>query len=174
MNKAEKEQEIAFLSKQFELAKAILLVCFKGMSVEQITTLRKGLNPLDARLKVVRNTLARLVLDRQSPDATEDFKSQMVGDNALVFIYNDVGATAKFLKSFSKDVDFLQFKAGLIEGQFLDQSKVFYLASLPGKEELQAKLLGVLQAPTQKFISQLATPTRHFLQVLTAYSDNNK
>ena len=60
MNKAKKSKEVSFLSDQFSLAKAIFLVSFKGMNVEQMTNLRKALHPLSARMKIARNTLARL------------------------------------------------------------------------------------------------------------------
>ena len=170
MNKARKNQEIAFLSEQFSLAKAIFLVSFKGINVEQITALRKGLNPLDARIKVVRNTLAQRAMDQHS-EMPKDFKMQVTGDNALVLIYGEVGVPVKFLKEWSQDVKFLQLKAGMMEGQFLDKSKVFYLANLPSKKDLQAKLLGVLQAPAQKLVSQLATPMSQLLQIMNIYKD---
>ena len=170
LNKTKKAQEIALLSKQFDLAKAVFLVCFKGMSVEQMTTLRKSLGPLNARLKVVRNTLAQLASD-QHPHTKEALKGQFKGDNALIFVSDEVGGLAKFLKEFSQDVKFLQLRVAVLEGQFLDKSKILYLANLPSKKELQAKLLGVLQAPAQKFVSQLSAPLTELLQVMVAYKD---
>lgn len=170
MNKARKNQEIAFLSEQFSLAKAVFLVSFKGINVEQMTALRKGLSPLDARIKVVRNTLAQLAFDQHS-EMPKAFKMQVTGDNALVFIYDEVGVPVKFLKEWSQDVKFLQLKAGMMEGQFLDKSKVSYLANLPGKKELQSKLLGVLQAPAQKLVGQLTAPMGQFLQIMNTYKD---
>ena len=171
MNKSKKSQEVSFLSDQFSLAKAIFLVSFKGMNVEQITHLRKALHPFNARIKVVRNTLARLAA-KKYPEIEEAFREQLAEDNACVFVYDEVSGAAKFLKDFSEDVSSLQLKAGALEGQALDKSKILYLASLPGEKELQARLLRVLQAPAAKCVRLLSTPASQLLRVLVAYKDS--
>ncbi len=171
MNKAKKSQEVSFLSDQFSLAKAVFLVSFKGMNVEQMTNLRKALHPLNARMKVVRNTLAKLAA-KKHPKIGEALDEELARDNACIFVYDEAGPSAKFLKDFSKEVTFLQLKMGVLEGQALDKSKILYLANLPSKQELQARLLRVLQAPAEKFVRQLSTPTSQFLRVLVAYKDS--
>ena len=170
MNKARKSEEVSFLSHQLSLAKAIFLVSFQGMNVEQMTKLRKALHPFNARIKVVRNTLARLAT-KSHPEIREALKGQFKNDNACIFVYGEVGASAKFLKDFSQDVTSFQLKIGVLEGQLLDKSKILYLANLPSKQELQAKLLRVLQAPAEKFVRQLSTPASQFLKVLVAHRD---
>ena len=171
MNKAKKSQEVSFLSDQFSLAKAIFLVSFKGMNVEQMTNLRKSLHPFNARIKVIRNTLAKLAA-KKHPEIGGALEGQFTKDNACIFVYDEVSGAAKFLKDFSEDVTSLQLKAGALEGQALDKSKILYLASLPGKKELQARLLRVLQAPAEKCVRQLSTPASQLLRVLVAYKDS--
>ena len=171
MNKAKKSKEVSFLSDQFSLAKAIFLVSFKGMNVEQMTNLRKALHPFNARIKVVRNTLARLAA-KEHPVIEEALNKQLTKDNACIFVYDEVGGPAKFLKDFSEDIKSLQLKAGVLEGQALDKAKIFYLANLPSKKDLQALFLRVLQAPAEKFVRQLSTPASQLLRVLVAYRDS--
>ena len=173
MNKTKKSQEVSFLSDQFSLAKAVFLVSFKGMNVEQMTNLRKALHPLSARMKIARNTLARLAT-KEHPKIEEALDGQLKKDNAYIFVYDEaeVGASAKFLRDFSEDITSLQLKVGILEGQALDKSKVLYLANLPSKQELQPHLLRVLQAPAEKFVRQLSTPASQLLRVLAAYRDS--
>ena len=173
LDQAKKDQEVTFLSEQFSLVKAVFLVSFKGINVEQMTTLRKSLSPFEARIKVVRNTLASLAV-KKHPQMAEALKGQFKNDNALIFIYGDLQASAKFLRDFSQDIPHLQLKAGVLEGQLLDQAKILHLASLPSKQELQAKFLGLLQAPTQKFVGQLAAPLSQLLRIFAAHKDKNK
>ncbi len=174
MNRSQKDQEIAFLSDQLSLAKAVFVICFKGMNVAQVTSLRKKLHPLNAKMKVVRNTLARLASEKLPEKISQDFKQQFKNDNALVFAHGEVGPLAKLLKNLSEDIQFLEFKAGVLENKLLDHSKILYLANLPNKPELQAKLLGVLQAPASKFVRQLVSPMSQILQVMTEYNKKAK
>ena len=171
MDKARKSQEISALSERFSRARAAFLVDFKGMNVEQVTNLRKGLHPLDAEMKVVRNTLAKRALN-DHPKESEALADKFMGTNAIVFAYEDATAPAKFLTDFGKEVEHLQLKSGVLAGEALDENRIKYLATLPTKEELRAKLLGTLQAPAQGFVRQLAAPATNFVRLLAAYKDS--
>lgn len=168
MNRDLKAQEISSLSERFGKAKAAFLVDYKGMNVESVTKLRKILRPINAEMKVVRNTLAlRALKDHPSYDSA--LKDSFVGTNAVVFAYGDAAAPAKLLSDFTKEVEILQLKAGAMDGEKLDEAKIKYLATLPSKAELQAKLLGVLQAPMSKFLGTLQAAPAGFVRVLDAY-----
>ena len=171
MDRAKKSQEISALSDRFGRAKAAFLVDFKGMDVEQVTNLRKGLRPLDAEMKVVRNTLAKRALS-DHPDQEEAIGEAFVGTNAVVFAYDDPSAPAKFIADFSKEVEKLQMKSGVLGGKALDEDRIKYLATLPTKDELRAKFLGTLQAPATQFVRQLAAPSSSFARLLAAYRDS--
>lgn len=173
MTKAQKAEEISNISKRFGRAKAAFLVDFKGMDVEQITSLRKVLHPLDSEMKVVRNTLAKLALKDHpgiEPHLTEGF----TGTNAVVFAYEDASASAKALKSFSEEVDQLQIKTGAMDGKGLDEAQIKYLATLPGKDELRAQLLATLAAPMSKFVRTLNEVPAGFARVLNAYKESKE
>jgi large subunit ribosomal protein L10 len=166
ITKADKATEIASLSEKFGRAKAAFLVDFKGMSVEQVTMLRKKLVPAESEMKVVRNTLAvRALMDHPKSAVLKD---SLVGNNAIIFAFGEAPASAKALSDFAKDVELLQVKTGVMDGQKLDVNGIKALANLPSKEVLRSQLLGVLQAPMQKFVGTLNAVPSGFVRVLAA------
>lgn len=170
ITREDKAQEISSLSERFGRAKAAFLVDYKGMNVESVTKLRKILRPIQAEMKVVRNTLALRAL-KDHPQMEGALKDALVGTNAIVFAYGDAAAPAKLLADFTKEVEILQIKSGAMDGQTLSEAKIKYLATLPSKAELQAKLLGVLQAPMSKFLGTLQAVPGGFVRVLAAHKD---
>jgi large subunit ribosomal protein L10 len=149
MTRATKEQEIKVLTDKLSKSKGAFIVDFKGLRVEQVTNLRKALNKSDSEMKVVRNTLARRAL-KDFPQVDAAISTSMKGTNAIVFSYGEVNATAKALADFAKDFELLQIKTGVMDGEKLDDAKIKFLATLPGKDQLRAMFLGVLQAPGSK------------------------
>ena len=104
---------------------------------------------------VVRNTLAiRALADH--PKASAALKDGLVGNNAIVFAYGEAAPAAKALNDFSKDVESLQLKIGVLDGEPLNTAAVKTLASLPSKDVLRAMLLGTLQGAASKFVRTLA------------------
>ena len=169
ITRADKAQEISGLSEKFGRAKAAFLVDFKGMSVEQVTSLRKKLVPVESEMKVVRNTLAiRALADHPK---SESLKDSLVGNNAIIFAFNDATASAKALTDFAKEVELLQVKVGVMDGQKLDANGIKALASLPTKEVLRAQLLGLFQQPMAKFVGTLNAVPSGFVRVLAAQKD---
>lgn len=167
--KAEKAAEIASLSDKFGRSKAAFLVDFKGMTVEQVTSLRKKLVPVESEMKVVRNTLAvRALIDNPKSAVLKD---SLVGTNAVVFAFGEAPATAKALADFSKEVELLQLKAGVMDGAKLDANGIKALANLPTKDVLRAMFLGTLQAPMSKFVRTLNEVPSGFARVLGAQRD---
>lgn len=173
ITRADKAQEIASLSEKFGRAKATFLVDFKGMSVEQVTSLRKKLVPVESEMKVVRNTLAVRAL-KDHPKSEAAIATDFIGNNAVIFSYGDASASAKALSDFAKDVELLQLKVGVMEGQKLDTNGIKALASLPTKEVLRSMLLGTLQAPMAKFVGTLNAVPSGFVRVLAAHKDKQE
>lgn len=173
MTREQKAQEITLLSERFKKSKAAFLVDYKGMTVESVTKLRKILRPVEAEMRVVRNTLARRAL-MDHPEMEKAIADSFVGTTAVVFAYNDPSAPAKTLTEFAKEVEILQIKTGVMEGQKLDEAGIKVLASLPTKPELQAKLLGVLSAPMTKFLGTLQAAPAGFVRVVNAYKEQKE
>ncbi len=170
LTRAQKAERISQLSDNLSRAKATFLVDFNGMDVEQVTDLRKGLRNVDAEMKVVRNTLAKLAL-KNHPETDQALEGEFVGTNAFVFAYEDASASAKALTEFSKVVEALKVKTGVMEGQKLDAGRITYLATLPGKDELRAKLLSVFMAPATNAVRVMNAVPSGFLNVMNAYKD---
>lgn len=167
--RAEKAEEIKSLSEKFGRAKAAFLVDFKGMTVEQVTSLRKKLVPVESEMKVVRNTLAvRALIENPK---SEVLKDSLVGNNAIIFAFGEAPAAAKALSEFATDVELLQLKVGVMDGSKLDVNGIKALANLPSKEVLRAQFLGVLQAPMGKFVQTLNAVPSGFARVLGAQRD---
>lgn len=166
----QKAQEVAEISERFGRAKAAFLVDFKGLDVEGITKLRKILRNNQSELKVVKNTLAIRALNEHEKFGSP-LKDHFTGNNGVVFAYEDVSAPAKALTAFAKDNEALVVKTGAMDGRNLNEAQIKYLATLPGKPELQAKLLGTLQAPMQKMVATMNEVPSKFVRLLAAYRD---
>ncbi|MBX3021643.1 MAG: 50S ribosomal protein L10 [Bdellovibrionales bacterium] len=170
ITREDKAAEITSLSEKFGRSKAAFLVDFKGMDVESVTKLRKTLKPVNSEMKVVRNTLAIRALS-DHPAIKPVLEDKLVGTNAIVFVYEDPSASAKALSTFGKDVEAFQLKSGVMDGAGLDEAGIKYLATLPGKNELRAMLLGTLAAPMSKFVRTLNAVPEGFVRVLNGQKE---
>lgn len=171
LTRDQKAKQIQGLSDSFNKAKASFLVDYKGMTVEQVTDLRKKLSAVGAEFKVVRNTLAKRALS-DFPEANDALSDKLVGTNAFVFAIDEAPAAAKTVDSFSSEVENFKFKYGVMGSLVLDASRMKYLSTLPGKDELRAKLLGTLQAPASTFVRVLNAVPGGLVNVLNAYKNS--
>ncbi len=152
LNLEDKKAVVAEVSAQVANAQTIVLAQYSGVRVGSMTTLRAEARKQGVYLRVLKNTLARRAV-ADTPFAP--LADQMVGP--LVYgMSADPIAAAKVLNTFAKSNDKLVIKGGSYAGQVLDQAGVQALATIPGREELLAKLLGVMQAPVSGFARALA------------------
>jgi large subunit ribosomal protein L10 len=168
--RAQKDEEISSLAEKLGRSKATFVVDYKGMNVEQVTILRKKLSSLNSEMKVVRNTLAIRAL-KNRPEGEQALTNDLVGTNAFVFSYEDASSSAKALSDFSKDVEHLKLKSGVMDGARLDINSVKMLASLPSKDALRAQLLSLMNTPATQMVRVLAAGPTGLLNVLNAYKD---
>lgn len=169
MERSAKEAQIGLIKSRFDKMTAAVFVDFKGMTVEHVTKMRAEFRKAGVEYKVVKNTLVKHALKDAPYKAKLD--DVLVGMTGIAWSYEDPSAAAKVIKAFRKEPagEKLQIKAGLIEGAILDATGVEeQLASMPGKNELRAKLLATLQAPLQSFVALLAAPSQNFVYVLSA------
>jgi len=170
--KEQKTHIIKGLSEKIAKSHAMFVVDFKGMSVEEMTNLRKKLHP-HSEIQVVKNTLIkRALLEHES--INEVLGSDFQDTNAFVFSYDEPNETAKGLVDYMKDVEALELKRGYFDSQKLDKDKIKYLAKIPSKDELRAQLLGVFQAPMSKFLRTLKEVPSSFVRVLAQKKDKQK
>lgn len=167
MNRESKINIAKDLTDKVARAKAAFLVDFKGIKVDEVTDLRKNLRRQKAELQVVRNTLAKRALV-EHPEVEKHWASSLKGPNAFVFAYDEVSEPAKALAKVSGDLDCFKIKSAVLDGRLLDAKAVRQLATLPGKDELRAQLLSVLQAPAGRLVRTLNEVASSFVRVLSA------
>lgn len=136
---------------------------FKGMTVEELTTLRVGLRKAGGEYHVVKNTLGRIALTGGTHDAIKDRFHDNCG---VAFGFDDPVAVAKALSDFAKQSKLFEMRCASLDGKLLSVEQVDALAKLPSKEQLLGQLLGTMNAVPTNFVSLFANMLRGLLYAL--------
>jgi large subunit ribosomal protein L10 len=161
----EKVAEVQDLEQRLRTSPVVILTDYRGLSVSEIGALRSRLREASLEYRVAKNTL----LTRAAEQAgLTGLASYLVGPTAVVFGGDDPGAPARILQEFIRQYRKLEIKGGMVEGQALGPEGVQALATLPGKRELIAKLLGTMQGPLRSLVTVLTGPARGLVTALDA------
>ncbi|WP_277630326.1 50S ribosomal protein L10 [Atopococcus tabaci] len=141
-----KQQIVEDLTKKFEAAASVVVVDYRGLTVDEVTDLRKQLRDAGVEMRVLKNTMLRRAAVAAGLEGMDDiFK----GPTAVAFSNEDVVAPAKIMADFAKDAEALEIKGGVIEGKVASADEINAVAKLPSREGLLSMLLSVLQAPVR-------------------------
>ena len=161
--RVEKEAAVSEFAEGIGKATNAFLIDFKGITVPQVTELRKQVREAGSDYIVVKNTLA-LIAVKDSP--LTELKQHFSGMTAVAWNTTDAVALAKALTKFAKDVPAVQFKGALLNGQVVPATEIQNIANLPTKEELVSKLLFLLQSPVRGLVTVLSANIRNLAVVL--------
>ncbi len=146
VTKAQKDETIQELKVKFSDAKAVYATIQKGLTVKEISSLRRILRGHKAEYKIAKNTL---IGKASAGTSYEQVGANLEGPTALVFCYDDAVAPIGEVKTFSKEIENkIEMVSGFLDGEYLDVTKLNKLASLPGKKVLLSQIAGMLVQPT--------------------------
>jgi len=163
MNKTEKTDAVSTLAANIGKATNAFLIDFKGITVPQVTELRRQIRDTKSEYVVVKNTLALIAL-KDSP--LIELRDQFAGPTAVAFNATDAVALAKALTKFGKDVPSVRFKGAMLDGKIVAATEIDAIASLPSRAELVSKLLYVLQSPMRGIATVLQANIRNLAVVI--------
>jgi len=164
LTKAEKTTQLDQLSGAFKGVDSAILVDYKGLNVPQVTELRRQVRAAKGHYRVVKNTLAKRALAGTEFEPLLEF---FQGTTAIAWTGTDPVALAKTLTTFAKTAPALTIKAAVVQGRRIQAGEVTELATLPGKPELYAKLLFLLNAPMVRLVTVLNAAPQSLLNVLS-------
>ncbi len=165
MDRTTKESQVGELKEKLGRTASIVLADYRGLDVPTITTVRDEFRKVQCEYKVYKNTLVKLAI---KGTAMEGMGKHLEGPTAIIFSYESPSAPAKVATKISKDIEKFTLKGGFFEGTVLDLKGVQSLASMPGKDELRAKLLATFMAPATDLVRTLSAGAQNFMYLLAA------
>lgn len=163
MARPEKQEEVEALKSKFGAAKGIVLADYTGITVAEVSELRRKCREADVEYKVVKNTLARIAARETDLEGLAEYFN---GPIAVAFSSVDSIAPARVLADFMKSFQKLAFRAGYFDGRVFSSEQVQEIASLPPRGGLIARVIGVVQAPMTQIVWSVEGVLRNLVSVI--------
>ena len=172
MAKQEKVDKVNELKEIFKNSYGLIFTDHSGLRAEEAVVVRDKLVEVNSYLKIIKNTLALIA----AKDVFKDINLEEVlkGPTSIVVSGKDMVSTAKVIEDFSKDLDTLKVKAGILENRLLNPEEVEKFASLPGKEVLLTNLVILIKFPITKLVNVLSALTRDLVLLLNAIREKKE
>ncbi len=168
MNREKKVESLSEIKDSFNKSSAVIFADYKGVTSEEMNTLRRGLRSKNALVRVTKNNLVRVAL---KGTAKEQAVEKLAGPTVTIFALGDPVEAAKSLTDFAKKVEAFSIKEGFLGDQVMSEAQIKQLASLPSREQLLGQLLSVMNGPIRNFVTVLNAVQRDFTRVLQAVAD---
>ena len=168
MSTPRKVENVAELTAKFQKAQATLVADYRGLTVAEITTLRKKLRETGAEVIVAKNTLALIAAKETGGGALEPL---LTGPTALAFAYDDAAKTAKAINDYNKGPKKLVVRGGLLGNALLGADALDQVASLPTRQQVLAQIVGAVSAPVSGVVGVLNAAITNVLYVVQARID---
>ena len=165
----EKVTAVEDLKSRLDGVRTVVLTEYRGLTVQQLSDLRKQLRAVSAEYKVVKNRLARLAI-ASSPFG--GLSTLLKGPTGVIISKEDPVAVAKVLHTFARAHQALAIKAGFVEGQVLPPTELRALADLPSREALRAQIVGAIQGGLSMLVGLLTAPQRELVYILKQHSES--
>jgi large subunit ribosomal protein L10 len=159
----EKVETVEDLRSRLEGISSVFLTEYRGLTVHQLSELRKQLRAVSAEYKVVKNRLARIAV---SSSGLAGITPHLTGPTGFIIARDEPVAVAKALQTFIRTVPALTVKAGIVEGQVLGAEELKALADLPSRAALRGQLVGAIQGPLAQLVGLLERVQRDLAYVL--------
>ena len=169
MNRDQKAAVVDEIAEQITAAEAIFAVDYRGLTVSQTADLRAKLRDVDARFRIVKNSLSERAADKAGVEA---LKPMLVGPTALTLVHGDAALAAKALNDTARALNVLEFKGGLLNGSTLTADDVRSIARLPSRDVLNAQLVGTIAAPITGLVRTLNAMIQGIAIQLQAIADH--
>lgn len=172
MPKQEKIEAVGELQQDIQQSNALLMTDYRGLTVSEITELRRNLRGAGADYKVVKNTL--FTRAAKDADVEADMSDILAGPTAVAFVHQDPVAIAKALVDFAKTHKLLDIKGGYVDGRVFNADQIQALSKVPPREVLIGQMLGAFQSPITGFVGTLSGILSEFVFTLQAVADKKE
>jgi large subunit ribosomal protein L10 len=163
-----KTKAIGLLKESFSVSDDFIFTDYRGLTVEQITALRKNLRAKEVKFKVIKNNFARIAFEQLS---TPDVSNYLVGPTAVAIAPKDSSEVAKILFDFTKETPALKVKGSLVGGNVYDMAQTEAFSKLPGRLELISMLMSVMNGPARNITAALNDIPARLVRTVKAIAD---